>query len=112
FTVILSAAKDLKTPAYTTAMRIVGYWCCKIPQSLCSLRMTWAAVCFYSAKPQFNIVKKITCLFPAFPVAFLAVKFYNLFAPCFLKVFSYFISSEVLQDERSLSGKLLPYCRG
>ena len=34
FTVILSAAKDLKTPAYTTAMRIVGYWCCKIPQSL------------------------------------------------------------------------------
>ena len=50
--VILSAAKDLKTPASTTTMRIVGHLCCKILQSLCSLRMTRAAVCFYSAKPQ------------------------------------------------------------
>ena len=38
--VILSEAKDLKTPASTTTMRIVGYRCCKILQSLRSLRMT------------------------------------------------------------------------
>ena len=53
--VILSEAKDLKTPASTTTMRIVGYRCCKILQSLRSLRMTGMGI---------TLPLKFKCHFP------------------------------------------------